>query len=365
MQRALLLRANRLRVVTQSLPKQSATTVLRQLSISKPSIKISRNTTCLNVANSNIITKRAFSEQQVPDVENASQTTKSLEAVELNISNFQQAVMKSPIPVIINCYADWAESCAEVTNKISSLVKETEGRVRLANLNVDKNQDLAQAFQITNVPTVLSFYDGKFVDGFGGPKSETEMRDFIGELLKKGGARDVTVMLDDADAKLKEGDTQGASEIYKDLLNQPQLKGEVYALAGLVRVALAENQPDIAKELIEHIKNNFPKDMSHPQVKKALTAAEFLSTSGGQNLRDLESKVQSDPSDSESKFQLASAYVANGNHQKALDLCFQMLRRDKHDEEAKKLTFKIFDSLGPKDPIVREARKRLANVLFV
>ncbi|PRP77662.1 thioredoxin [Planoprotostelium fungivorum] len=299
---------------------------------------------------------RSYSEEAAPA---------PFEPIELNSANFQQAVVKSSVPVIVNCYTDWAEPCKALTAQLSSIIQNTKGAVRLANLNVDKNQEISQALQLSEVPTVFAFWDGKFVDGFKGEKTDDEIQEFVNDLMRKGGSHDVDAMMDEADQKLREGDTQGAQAIYQSILDKPQLKGEVFALAGVARAAVMENRMDAAVEIINHIKQHFPKDLNHPQVKKALVAVEMTEKTEGVNISELEKQIEQNPEDLNLRLQLATTHVALGNQPAGIEICFQILKKDKLHEPTRELITKIFDSYGPKDPFVKTARRRLSNILFV
>ena len=69
----------------------------------------------------------------------------------------------------------------------------------------------------------------------------------------------------------------------------------------------------------------------------------------------------------ESRYQLAVAFHESGRHSQALDQCFQMIKKNKHwkEDAARKLCLSIFETLGPKEDIVKEGRRKLSNLWFI
>lgn len=98
-----------------------------------------------------------------------------------------------------------------------------------------------------------------------------------------------------------------------------------------------------------------------------MIAAVFFNKYSGANLQKLIDTVKSKPKDLSAKLELAEAYLAEGKHSQALDEAFEIIKLDKHwnDQAGKKLTMKIFDALGPSDPLTKQGRKRFTMLWFV
>ena len=87
--------------------------------------------------------------------------------------NFQQEVIESDIPVLVDFWAVWCGPCKMLTPTIEQLSEEFSGKVKIGKVNVDENQSLAAQFGIMSIPTIIIFKDGKVVEQFIGvqPKS--------------------------------------------------------------------------------------------------------------------------------------------------------------------------------------------------
>jgi thioredoxin 1 len=85
-------------------------------------------------------------------------------ALELTDKNFDEVVMTSAKPVIVDMWAIWCGPCRMVAPIMEDISKEYAGRVIVGKLDVDNNPGTTSRFGIRNIPTILFFKDGKVVD---------------------------------------------------------------------------------------------------------------------------------------------------------------------------------------------------------
>lgn len=94
--------------------------------------------------------------------------------------DFEEKVIKSKDPVIVDFYADWCGPCRLLAPKLETRIGQ-EKRVHLAKINVDNLDELAAQHQVSTIPHVVGYKDGKQVDQFIGNKDN----DIIDEFVKK------------------------------------------------------------------------------------------------------------------------------------------------------------------------------------
>ncbi|MCL5774661.1 MAG: thioredoxin [Patescibacteria group bacterium] len=101
--------------------------------------------------------------------------------IALNKENFEQEVLKSPIPVLVDFWAVWCGPCKAIAPVLDELAKEYEGKIKLGKVNVDENNEIASQFGIMSIPTIKMFKGGKIVAEMIGaaPKNQFE------EMIKK------------------------------------------------------------------------------------------------------------------------------------------------------------------------------------
>lgn len=79
--------------------------------------------------------------------------------------NFENEVMKSNIPVLIDFWAPWCGPCRMMGPIIEQLAEEYEGKAKVGKVNVDEEGELSQAFGVMSIPTIVLVKDGKVVKG--------------------------------------------------------------------------------------------------------------------------------------------------------------------------------------------------------
>ena len=101
----------------------------------------------------------------------------------LNSSNFQDEVINSEIPVMVDFFAEWCGPCKMLGPVVEQLASEYEGKVKIFKLNVDSAQNIAAEYGISGVPTVLFFKDGDMVDKFTGALPKAQIEEYINKYV--------------------------------------------------------------------------------------------------------------------------------------------------------------------------------------
>ncbi|XP_058822229.1 thioredoxin, mitochondrial [Topomyia yanbarensis] len=97
---------------------------------------------------------------------------------------FDQKVINSENPVIVNFHAEWCDPCKILTPKMAEMLEPSED-IDLAIVNVDDNAELVQTFEVKAVPAVLAFRNGVVVDKFIGLVDANMIESLIGKLARK------------------------------------------------------------------------------------------------------------------------------------------------------------------------------------
>jgi len=94
-------------------------------------------------------------------------------ALEINDANFEELVLQSDKPVLVDFWAEWCGPCRMVAPIVNELSEDFAGRLVVGKVDVDSNPGIASKFGIRNIPTILFFKDGTVVDKHVGaaPKS--------------------------------------------------------------------------------------------------------------------------------------------------------------------------------------------------
>lgn len=98
-----------------------------------------------------------------------------MSVLKISEENFEEEVMKSVKPVILDFYADWCGPCKMMSPIIDGIADELGEEVKVGKVNTDENLDLAQKFNIMSIPTIMIFKGGNVVKTFVGVTDKTEL----------------------------------------------------------------------------------------------------------------------------------------------------------------------------------------------
>jgi len=103
--------------------------------------------------------------------------------INLTKDNFDDVVLKSDKPVVVDFWAQWCGPCRAVGPIMDELASEYEGKVKIAKLNVDEEGELAEKFRIMSIPTIMVYKNGEMVEKVIGAKSKSDFSAMIDKHL--------------------------------------------------------------------------------------------------------------------------------------------------------------------------------------
>jgi len=98
-------------------------------------------------------------------------------------ANFDSEVVNNSEPVLVDFWAEWCGPCKAIAPKLEELAKNYEGKIKIAKVNVDENQQTPSKFSIRGIPTLIMFKGGKVVDQLVGNHPVESIEDLIKRTL--------------------------------------------------------------------------------------------------------------------------------------------------------------------------------------
>ena len=295
----------------------------------------------------------------------------SLLIEDINTSNFIKKVIEESKnkPIIVDFWATWCNPCKQLTPVLEKIVMQMNGKVKLAKVDIDQNQNLAQQMQIQSVPTVLAFFEGKPINGFTGMKSEEEVLNFITEVASisehsSDNLKKISSLLDDAEQKLQNKDYETASFEFSSLLGESIPKNlMIRAISGLGKCYLGLNKFSELTDLIDQLEDNIKKEN---EIIELIKSKDYLENIDAQEVSDLEIKFKNNPNDLSIRYELAKSQIINKNYLGAINNLLFIIEKNKEwkNNKAKEELLNIFSLLGDSNPLTLEGRSKLSNLIF-
>jgi len=284
---------------------------------------------------------------------------------ESSTATFADDVIKasSDTPILVDFWAPWCGPCKQLTPVLEKLVKASSGKIRLVKINIDENKELATQLQIQSIPMVYAFKEGQPVDGFMGALPESQIRDFIEKLIGPVGPSPSEEVISMAKEALSQEDFQTAANLFAQVMQNNQ--DEPSAIAGLTKCYIGMGETDQAREIIGSLDEE---TSAHPEVASAI-AALTLKEQGSETPSDiskLQSVIANKPTDYQARYDLALALSSDGQHEDAIEHLVEIIKHDRqwNEDSAREQLLKIFEALGPTDPVTVNGRRKLSTVLF-
>ncbi|MQA79093.1 MAG: tetratricopeptide repeat protein [Streptosporangiales bacterium] len=252
------------------------------------------------------------------------------------------------VPVVIDFWAEWCQPCKSLSPILEQLTAEYAGRFVLAKVDIEANQQLAQAAQVQSIPMVVGVLKGQVVPLFMGGLPEDEVRRYLDELLKVAAANGVTGTVTPDDGPAEE-------EVAPEPAVDPRFAAADEALGrGDVDAAVAAYEKVLATE---------PADET---ATIGLARAKLLGRTKDLDVAQVRAAAAADPTDVSAQLRAADVDVYAGNVDDAFNRLVATVKKVSGDERdtVRQHLLDLFAAVGPKDPRVANARRALANALF-
>lgn len=99
--------------------------------------------------------------------------------IKITKENFEQEVLNSAVPVLIDFFADWCGPCRMVGPVIEEIASESDGKFKVCKVNVDEEPELASAFQVASIPMIAVIKDKQVTNSMVGFRPKEEILDLL------------------------------------------------------------------------------------------------------------------------------------------------------------------------------------------
>ena len=288
--------------------------------------------------------------------------------IEVITENFMSDVIErsKEIPVIVDFWAPWCEPCKQLTPVIEKIVKEKNGNVILAKMNIDESPEVAQQLKIQSIPAVMAFSDGQPVDGFIGVQPEKNIAEFINKISSLKNSSTIEENIIAGKKYIDDDDLETAALVFSEVLKiEPD---NISAKSMLARCLLRSDQIDEAENIINNLPANAENNQDFISVRSEVEIFKNAKNNPISNEQEdeLRGDIDKNPKNHQLKLDLAKLLLAKGENENAINELLKIIEFDPkwNDGEARKQLIEIFNILGNENILVVEGRKKLSSMLF-
>ncbi|EGR27759.1 thioredoxin, putative [Ichthyophthirius multifiliis] len=292
------------------------------------------------------------------------------------MEEWQQEVLESPIPIVLDCYADWCQPCKKLAPLLEERANNSQAKWRLVKLNIDKFPQLSTALQIKSIPTVYLISNKNSVDGFVGYPDAEKLNQFFEIVNKVSGLQNTEQIylqkMREFQDLIQKNDLNGAEDSIKDIMEKNSFiknkyGGKLVCLQALIQVKQGDKVK--CQNYINEANSKYSLEIQNDDEVKIYIQKQkniYINIKNILIYINIYQYVYKYTVSMKILFKICYMYFSFFYYDILLLFTFQIIKVDRNweNKKANKFLIEIFTKLGVSNKLTIEGRKSLQKILF-
>jgi len=279
--------------------------------------------------------------------------------------SFQQKIIEASTNrvVLVDFWAPWCEPCKQLSPILENIINDCEGRIHLAKINIDKNQQIAAQLRIQSIPVVYAFKNKQIADAFQGVLPKKKIIEFIEKVLGEKIKKDNSAFYDEIKELISNKRLAEAESLLEEFISKNSK--DVIAISIYLNCMIDSSKFQEANDFISALSKEI---LDSHEIKSVMVRLQIKENSSkGPSLSEIKNLYKKNPKNLDNALILSEKYFINHMIENAFELLLDLYKnhKDKDKVKVKKILIKYFEALGNANEHTKHYRKKFSSIMFM
>jgi putative thioredoxin len=281
--------------------------------------------------------------------------------------SFQQKIIEASTNrvILVDFWAPWCEPCKQLSPILENIINDCEGRIHLAKINIDENQQIAAQLRIQSIPAVYAFKNKQIADAFQGVLPQKKIIEFIEKVLGEKIKKDNSAFYDEIKELISNKQLTQAESLLEEFISENSK--DVIAIGMYLNCMIESSKFQETNDFISALSKEI---LDTHEIKSVITNLQIKENSSkGPSLNKIKNLYMKNPKNLDNALVLTEKYFVNHMIENAFELLLELYKNHKDKDgdrnKIKKTLIKYFEALGNSNEHTKHYRKKFSSIMFV